>query len=289
MRNTLRLSLGLAALMVTAMIPAVGHAQLQAQPDLPRPSPNAKVSQFIGLTEVTVEYSSPAVKGRKIWGGVVPYDQLWRTGANQATKITFSRDTTFGDHSIPAGSYALFTIPGKDVWTVVLNQKADQSGTGSEYKTELDQVRFQVHPRPSPMRERMTFLFSDFSDDKGFLDLEWEKLRLPIPIKVDTQAQAVANINKTLDSTWRMYANAARYMAESKKDYDTALRYIDQSLALKEEWFNLWIKATIVAAKGNRKEAIALGEKAYDLGKKAELFFLEGEIKKTLAEWKKKG
>ena len=92
-----------------------------------------------------------------------------------------------------------------------------------------------------------------------------------------------------MDNTWRAYASSARYLAETKKDYETALRYVDQSLALKEDWFNLWIKATIVAAKGEHKEAIALGEKAYELGKKAEVFFLEPEIKKTLGEWKKKG
>lgn len=262
---------------------------VHAQPDLPRASPDAKVSQVIGLTEISVEYGSPAVKGRKIWGELVPYEQMWRTGANQATKISFGRDTTFGDHWVPAGTYALFTIPSKGAWTVILNKKADQSGTGRDYKADQDLVRLRVQPKPAPMRERMTFLFSDFTDDKGTLDLEWEKLRLSIPIKVGTEAQAVANIKKTLDNTWRMYASSARYMAESKKDYDTALRYIDQSLALKEDWFNLWIKATILAAQGNRKEAIALGEKSYDLGKKAEVFFLEGEIKKTLAEWKRKG
>jgi hypothetical protein len=260
------------------------------QLDLPRPSPNAKVSQFIGLTEVTVDYSSPAVKGRKIWGDLVPHDKMWRTGANSATKITFSRDVTFGGQPVPAGTYALFTIPNRRKgWTVILNKKAEQSGAGNDYSAALDQVRFQVQPKAAPMRERMTFLFSDFTDDKGQLDLEWEKLRLSIPIKVDTEAQAMANIAKTLDGTWRTYALAARYVADTKKDYDTALRYADQSLALKEEWFNLWIKATIVAGKGNRKDAIALGEKAYDLGKKAEVFFLEPEIKKTLAEWKKKG
>lgn len=271
-----------------AAVPVASSAAL-AQPDLPKPSPNAKVSQFIGLTEITVEYSSPAVKGRKIWGELVPYDKMWRTGANQATKISFSRDTSFGEHVVAAGSYALFTIPGKAAWTVILNKKAEQPGTGSDYKAEQDLVRFQVHPKPAPMRERMTFLFSDFTDDQGTLDLEWEKLRLSIPIKVSTEAQAVANINKTLDNTWRTYAISARYLAETKKDYDTALRYIDQSLALKEDWFNLWTKATIVAAQGHRKEAIALAEKSYELGKKAEVFFLEGEIKKTLAEWKKKG
>jgi hypothetical protein len=259
-----------------------------AQLELPRPSPSAKVVQVIGLTEITVDYSSPGVKGRKIWGGLVPYEQMWRTGANQATKITFSRDVTFGDKPVPAGTYALFTIPAKAAWTVILNKKADQAGTGRDYKAELDLVRLQIQPKPAPHRERMTFLFSDFTDDKGTLDLEWEKLRLPIPIKVNTEEQALANITKGLDGAWRAYANAARYLAETKKDYDTALRYADQSIGLKEDWFNVWIKATILAGKGKKKDAIALGERSYELGQKAEFFFLEPEIKKTLGEWKKK-
>ena len=264
-------------------------SRASAQPELPRPSPFAKVSQTIGLTEITVDYSSPAVKGRPIWGALVPYGELWRTGANQATKITFSRDVIFGDNPVPAGSYALFTIPAKGAWTVVLNKKAEQSGTGREYKADLDLVRFQVHAKPASHRERMTFLFSDFTDDKGSLDLEWEKLRVSIPIKVATEEQALTNISKGIDGAWRTYANAARYLAETKKDYDSGLRYIDQSLSLKEDWFNLWIKATLLAGKGKTKDAIALGEKAYGLGQKAEFFFLEPEIKKTLAEWKKKG
>jgi hypothetical protein len=259
-----------------------------AQPELPRPSPSAKVMQVIGLTEITVDYSCPAVKGRPIWGALVPYDQMWRTGANQATKITFSRDVTFGDKPVPAGTYALFTIPAKGAWTVILNKKAEQPGTARDYKADLDLVRFQVHAKPAPHRERMTFLFSDFTDDKGSLDLEWDKLRVSIPIKVSTEEQALANIAKSIDGTWRTYANAARYLAETKKDYDTGLKYIDQSLSLKEDWFNVWIKATLLAGKGKTKDAIALGEKAYGLGQKAEFFFLEPEIKKTLAEWKKK-
>jgi hypothetical protein len=271
---------------VTLMLLASSHAV--AQPELPRPSPAAKVSQVIGLTEIAVEYSSPAVKGRKIWGGLVPYDQMWRTGANQATKIAFSRDITLGDKPVPAGAYALFTIPGKSAWTVILNKKAEQTGTGREYKAELDLVRIQVHAKPAPHRERLTFLFSDFTDDKGTLDLEWEKLRVAIPIKVNTEEQALANISKAIDGSWRTYANAARYLAETTKDYDTSLKYIDQSLALKEDWFNLWIKATILSGKGQPKEAVALGERSYALGQKAELFFLEPEIKKALGEWKKK-
>jgi len=260
-----------------------------AQLDLPRPSPQAKVSQVIGLTEITVDYASPAVKGRPIWGTLVPYDQMWRTGANSATKITFSKDVTFGGKPVPAGTYALMTIPSKGAWTVILNKKLDQSGTARDYKADQDFVRFQVQAKPAPHRERLAFLFSDFTDDKGSLDLEWDKLRVSIPIKVSTEEQALANIKKTLDGTSWTYAFAARYTAETKKDFDTALKYIDQSISLKEDWFNTWTKATIVAGMGKTKDAIALGEKAYALGQKAEFFFLEAEVKKTLAEWKKKG
>jgi hypothetical protein len=280
-----RLAAPVAAAALTALVSATASAQLE----LPRPSPGAKVSQQIGLTEVTVDYSRPGVKGRKIWGGVVPFDKLWRTGANQATKISFSRDVTFGDKAVPAGTYALFTIPTKGAWTVILNKKADQAGTGQDYKAADDVARIQVQPKASATSlERMEFTFSDLADDHASLDLEWEKLRVSVPIKAGTGAQALANIKNALDSSWRTYASAARYMLESTKDYDTGLRYIDQSLALKEDWFNVWIKASLLASKGNYKDAYPLAEKAYQLGQKAEVFFLEADVKKALADWKKK-
>jgi hypothetical protein len=258
--------------------------------ELPRPSPFAKVSQDVGLTQIVVDYSSPAVKGRKIWGGLVPFDKMWRTGANQATKITFSKDVTFAEQAVPAGTYALFTIPGKTgEWTVILNKNAEQPGTGVNYKPELDQVRVKLHTKAAPQRERLAFLFSDFTDDRASLDLEWEKLRLSIPIKVNTAAQALTNINNAIDNNWRMYATAARYMQETKKDHDAAMKYIDQSLALKEDWFNVWIKATLLAEKKDFKAALPLAQKAYDLGTKAGPgFFLEGDVKKALTDWNKK-
>ena len=260
----------------------------RADLDLPRPSPFAKVVQTVGLTDITVDYSSPGVKGRKIWGAVVPYDQMWRAGANGATKLTFSRDVSFADKPVPAGTYAFFVIPTKGAWTVILNKKADQAGTGRDYKQADDLLRVQVTPKAAPFRERLAYAITDFTDDKATLELEWEKLRLPIPIAVQTSAQALANINSTIDGTWRTYANAARYMLENKKDYDTGMKYVDQSLALKEDWYNVWIKAELQAAKGNTKDARATGEHAYELGKKSDGFFLEGEVKKTLEEWKKK-
>jgi hypothetical protein len=246
------------------------------------------VSQVAGLTEISVEYSSPAVKGRKIWGGLVPFDQLWRAGANQVTKVTFSKDVLFGDKPVPAGSYALFTIPGKSTWTVILNKRLDQAGTGSEYKADLDAARVTVTPKASPMRERLSYQISDFSDEKAALDLEWEKLRVSVPIGLRTGEQVMAGITAAVNNTWRPYATAARYMLETRKDYDAGLKYVDQSLALKEDWFNTWIKAQLLAAKGDYKTAYPLAEKANQLGSKGPGFFLEEEVKAALVAWKKK-
>src|SRR3569623_1424985 len=208
MRTTFRLLALLSVLAPFTLTARPAHADL----DLSRPSPIAKVTQDVGLTTITVDYSSPGVKGRKIWGSVVPFDKMWRTGANQATKITFSKDVTFADQQVPAGTYALFTIPGKTgEWTVILNKNADQSGTGATYKQELDQTRVKVYARPAPFRERLAFLITDFNDDKASLEMEWDRLRLSLPIKVNTSAQALANINSTQDGTWRTFTIAERY------------------------------------------------------------------------------
>jgi hypothetical protein len=260
----------------------------RADLELPRPSPFAKVVQTVGYTDITVDYSSPGVKGRKIWGGLVPYDKMWRAGANTATKVTFSRDVTFAGKPLPAGTYAFFVIPTKSAWTVILNKKADQPGTGVGYNQAEDVLRVSITPKSAPMRERLAYLVTDFTDDKASLDLEWEKVRLSIPIGLDTAKQAQAAIDGAIDNVWRTYANAARYMLETKKDVATGMKLIDQSLALKEDWFNLWIKAELQAAQGHYADARTTGQKAYDLGTKGPNFFLQDEIKKTLGEWKNK-
>ena len=261
-----------------------GPASAQ-QIELPRPSPTAKVSQVVGLTEIAVEYSSPAVKGRKVWGGLVPLGELWRTGANQATKVTFSKDVTIADKPVPAGTYALFTIPAKDSWTVIFNKNPNQGGTG-QYKQELDQVRLTVRPLPIPHRERMTFIFTDTSEAGTILDLEWEKLRLPIAIKASTDAQVASNIKGLEDNSWRPYNNAARYFLDSKKDYDHALQLVERSLTLHEDWFNLWTKAQLMAAKAKPAEACPLAQKAKGLGEKSDGFFAADDVKKALGDWK---
>ena len=290
MRTTPALTLS-AAIFVAAFAssPASAAAGLAvASLELPRESPVGKISQQVGLTEIAVEYGSPAVAGRKIWGALVPFDKVWSLGAYQATKIRFSRDVSFGEAKVPAGTYALFAIPTKASWTLILNKNADQLGSGRDYRSDLDVARVEVHPKAAPHRERLAFAVPDFTDDGATLEIAWDKLKVSVPIKVNTTEEVLTNIS-SLDNTWRAYANAARYMLETKKDYDAGMKYIDQSLALKEDWFNVWIKAELLAAKGNLKDARAQGDRAYEMGKKSEGFFLEPEMKKTLAEWKKKG
>lgn len=277
------------ASLVLGLFLALAASTASAQQlELPRQSPLARAGISIGLTDVSIEYSSPAVKARKIWGGLVPYGKPWRTGANNATKITFSKDVTVGDKAVPAGTYGLYTIPTATSWTVVLSKA--YTGNGQTWKPEDDLVRVEVKPKPAPMRERLTFLFSDYTDDVANLDLEWEKLRVTLPIMAKTWEQVTTNIKNMTDNAWRPYANAARYLLDAKKEPERAMELIDESIAVKEDWYNVWIKAQLLAQKGKYKEAYPLAEKAQALGEKGppEAFFYSADVKKALADWKGK-
>jgi|YelNatPaOPRAMG01_1025707.scaffolds.fasta_scaffold05023_2 hypothetical protein len=154
-----------------------------------RISPKAEITQTIGLTDVTISYSRPGVKGRKIWGELVPYNKVWRAGANEATKIAFSNDVLVNGKKVPAGSYALFLIPHQKEWTVILNKVADQWGAFT-YNEAQDFLRFDVKPQLSNFHEWLEYTFSDMKvNEKGInsavLNMLWEKIRLPITIEAD--------------------------------------------------------------------------------------------------------
>ena len=278
---SLVLALAWAAVAVTSRASA-------ADVELPRPVPTAKLTQQVGLTEIAVEYDCPAVAGRKIWGGVVPYDKPWTIGTNPAVRIKFTRDVTVGDRAVPAGTYWLLAIPAKSAWTIVVNKSADPIASVRDYKPELDVARLKVVPKTVPRRERLIFTFSGLSDDRASLDLEWDTLRVPIPIQVNTTQQVLSSING-LDATWRSFANAARYMLETKKDYDAGLKYVDEALSLKEDWYSMWIKGALLAAKGDYASAADWAERAHDLAQKVgNGGYLEADLTKAIAEWSKK-
>jgi hypothetical protein len=256
--------------------------------ELPAPSPKARVEQRVGLTDFAVDYSSPGVKKRPIWGTLVPYDKPWRTGANAATKLTASKEFTFGDKKVPAGSYGLYTIPAKGAWTVVLSSQTD--APGGAFDATKDVARISVKPTPIKMRERLTFTFAATTDDSARLELEWEKVRISIPLAVDTKAHAQANIDKAVDDAWRPHFAAARYLLESGGDLDKAMAYADASIGVKATWWNTWVKAQVLAKKGNVPEAIANAEKAQALGQGDRVFegFFKADVAKAVGAWKAK-
>src|SRR5262249_23791155 len=161
-----------------------------------------------------------------------------------ATKLTFTKEVTFGTTVVPAGSYAVFVIPQKSGnWTVIINKDFEQSGAYN-YKKELDVVRFDIKPEAvSPARERLGYSFPTFASDGGVLALEWEKVRLSIPFKLSTDTQVATLIQQMQDEEWVPFNRAARYELEQKKDYEMGLKLVETSLKHKEEWFNIWTKA----------------------------------------------
>lgn len=262
-------------------------APAAAQMRLPAASPAAKVEQAVGLTDVSVEYSSPAVKGRPIWGALVPYGQPWRTGANMATKVTFSRDVTFGGKRVPAGSYALVTFPTQQGWTVALNKELGLFGGGKSYDAKLDVAKVPATTSAIPHRERLTFLFANTTDDTTSLDLEWEKLRVSVPVKADTAAHVKASIAEGMESTWRTPASAARYLLD-QKDFAGALKLAETSIGVKSTWFNQWTRAQALAGLNRYADAHKAAQTSWELGNKDPGFFFKGAVSKALTEWKGK-
>ncbi len=148
-----------------------------------RISPKAAVIQTVGFTEVGIDYNRPGVKGRIIWGGLVPYNKVWRAGANEATKFTFSTDVKINDKILKAGSYSFFVIPTKENWTVIFNRVADQWGA-FEYNEAEDALRFEITPDEGNMQEWLAYTITKTSDNSAIVKLEWEKLKVPFTIEV---------------------------------------------------------------------------------------------------------
>ncbi len=257
----------------------------QAQLQLPAASQKASVMQQVGLTDITIDYSSPAVKGRTIWGDLVAYDQVWRAGANAATKITFSQNVSVNGTEIPKGTYSIFAIPSKAEWTMIINKDANAS-EGS-YKQSDDLLRIKVVPTAVQNHERLQYSIVNSTDNDAVIQLAWEKVSVSFGVKTSTDKQAEENISKTLGGVWSQYNNTARYYLD-KKDYDKALEYANTSIGLAgDKWFNQWVKAQILAGKGDTKGAYDWALKAQELGNKnPEGFFFKSQVDEAVSKWK---
>ncbi|HVT03323.1 MAG TPA: DUF2911 domain-containing protein [Thermoanaerobaculia bacterium] len=263
-----------------------------AELKLPRVSQRATVSQTIGLTEVTIVYSRPGVKGRTIWGALVPWDQVWRSGANEATMFTVSDDVLVNGQKLPAGSYSLHTIPGRESWTIILNKVADQWGSYS-YDVAKDALRVTVKPEAAPFEEWLTYSFPDVSMSSANVNLRWEKVRVPFRIEVDTAAKATAASRAAVSSAkaddWKTPFSAARFAFEQEmSNTDEQMQWMTQSLKAEENPTNLGLKAQMLARAGKKKDAIATAEKAIAIAGKSEKKIDTTQLEKMLAEWKSK-
>ena len=261
-------------------------AQAPAKLDLPRPSPKGSVTQTVGLTEVTVAFSSPGVKGRKIWGEVVPFDKVWRAGANECTKLTVSTPISIEGKPLAAGSYCVFLLLQKSGWTFILSKNLEQAGS-DEYKQSEDALRVPATASTIPLRERLAFTVIDFDEEKGTLAMEWETQRVGVKFTTGTHEKVMAQIRALKSDDWGQYNAAARYLLGNATEPALAMQLVDRSIKLKETWNNVWTKAQLLHAAGKDSDALALAQKAQTLGKASKNFFAADDVAKALVSWKK--
>jgi len=250
----------------------------------PRPSPDATVTQIVGVTEVSVDYSSPGVKGREIWGGLVPYGEVWRTGANEVTSITFSDPVKVNGNDLPSGTYGIHTIPGESEWEFIFS-KDTKVDDGSNYDPTKDALIIKVNPAEHHFMERMTFLFTDVTDNSVNINLVWDKLVVSFKVETNTNENFLSNARKEL--SWSPTFQAAQYCLTANINLEQALNWIEASCLISEVYWNTRVKAQLQYKLGMKNEAIATMEKAVALGSKMESAPFDYEnMKKMLAEWK---
>ncbi|HEV7349898.1 DUF2911 domain-containing protein [Telluribacter sp.] len=240
----------------------------------PQASTSAGVMQTVGVTDFTVTYSRPSAKGRTIFGdsttkAIVPNGQLWRTGANMATTLEASTEFMFGGTRVPAGKYALFTMPGSGEWTVILNKNWNQGGTAA-YKQAEDVARLKTYPTSSSFNETFLITFTNVTDSSAKLNLSWGSLTVPVQLELATTQMTMAGLDKAVaekpeDPNTLM--NAANYMMAIGKDLDKALALTDKAIGLQQNFRNVWLKAQILNKMGKTAEALPLAQKALAMGK----------------------
>ena len=266
---------------------------LSAQIKTPQPSPTGKISQEVGLTKVEVEYSRPSAKGRKIFGDLVPFGDLWRTGANASTKVTFGDDVKVGGTALAKGTYALYTVPGERQWDIVFYKNTSLWGAPAPADYKMEDVAAKVTVASSSLRdavETFTIEISNLKNDGATIDLMWENTKVSVPFTQDTDSKVMADIKTQMEGpSANTYYSAARYYYEEKKDMKQALAWVDQSLTKGgDKFWILRLKANIQAELGMYKDAIATAEKSSALAKTEGNMDYQRMNAKSIEEWKMK-
>lgn len=250
-----------AGTILAAFLATVAAAEIE----FPAASPAVVVQQRVGLTDFELSYSRPSVKGRKIFGGLQAFGEVWRTGANAATKLSFDTNIEFGGRPVEPGTYGLFTIPRESSWTVILNREADQWGA-TRYNADEDVVRIEVPVTPAPeLIESLRIEFNGLRDESAFLEIAWEHAQVRVPITVEVRSRLQPEIEAAMSSGQKqpdfIYFQAANFYFDHGIELERAAEWIDLALAQNSRAFwMLHLKAKIHAALGNKEIAIAAAE-----------------------------
>ena len=273
--------------LLTGMILLAAGAAYGQQMRTPRPSPKATLTQTVGLTDITLNYSRPGVKGRAIWGALVPYDKVWRTGANEATTITFSDDVWINGNKLTKGTYSLHTTPGANQWTIHFNSVADQWGSYS-YDPAKDALKVQVTPEAAPHFEWMGFEIPEMTTDTAKVVLRWEKVAVPFTVDTKSTERTLAQFRNAMQPDWRTPYMAANFAFDNKGVATDAEMnaWLEQSLKINQNIGNLWLRARLAERAGNKAEAIRYGEMAIAAATPQQADFA-AEVRRNVDNWKK--
>ncbi|WP_026464061.1 DUF2911 domain-containing protein [Adhaeribacter aquaticus] len=263
-----------------------------AQIETPAPSPQGTVTQRVGLTDFTVRYSRPSLKGRTMFGETLPYGQPWRTGANGSTVLSFKDAVTIEGVKVPAGEYALYSIPTANEWTIILNKNTSFGGNTHQYKAEEDVARFTVKPTKTAVKtETLTINFTDVTPATANLEILWENTSVKFKIVTEVESKVMAQIQEKVingkNVTPDLYAAAAVYYFDNNKDNKLALDWIKKANEKDPKFWNLHSQAKIQAKNKDYKGAIASAEKSIALAKEAKNNDYVRMNEKLIADWKK--
>ncbi len=232
----------------------------------PQPSPTQTIKQNFGLSNVELSYSRPGIKGRKIFGDLVPFGKVWRTGANNATTVTFGDAVTIGGTKVPAGKYGLLTIPDKNSWTIIISKQTDVTSP-ADYKQDQDVVRVETKPiNMEYSMETFTMQFANIKPTSCELQMVWDKTAVLLPIMTDVETKVMAQIDQLMNKDNRPYFNAAMYFMDNGKDLNQALAWFDKGVEMQPNAY--WIyhqRANCLAKLGKKAEAKASAEKSMEL------------------------
>ena len=270
---------------------------LSVAQELPQPSPKAVVQQRVGLTDITIDYSRPSVRGRKVFGELVPYNKIWRTGANRISIISFSTDVIVEGQKLGPGKYGLLSIPREDRWTIIFNSDTTLWGADG-YDQSKDVLRVDVVPSDfTGQVETFTLSVDDIRENGANLILAWEGVKVPVNIEVEVDKLAIANIERAIKENnrdWRTFRNSAQYFLTKNIQMDRALEYINRSIELNpDNWYSHYLKGEILARRGNFAEAVNAATTALKMGNdqakaSGRPFGYADMIQNSIADWKDK-